>query len=106
DLARPRRAAAALPSRGHSSQRSQRVAGRLPPLLGGELPAPRRVARRAQSQRNKTRPPQAARRSAMKNTGTLEITTPTDRESVMTRVFDAPRHLVFDAFTKPELLKR
>jgi uncharacterized protein YndB with AHSA1/START domain len=24
----------------------------------------------------------------------------------MTRVFDAPRHLVFDAFTKPELLKR
>ena len=24
----------------------------------------------------------------------------------MTRVFDAPRRLVFDAFTKPELLKR
>jgi uncharacterized protein YndB with AHSA1/START domain len=42
----------------------------------------------------------------MKNTGTLKVTTPTDREIVMTRVFDAPRHLVFDAFTKPELLKR
>lgn len=42
----------------------------------------------------------------MKNTGTLEITTPTDREIVLTRVFDAPRRLVFDAFTKPELLKR
>jgi len=42
----------------------------------------------------------------MKNTGTLTVTTPTDREIVMTRVFDAPRHLVFDAFTKPELLKR
>jgi len=24
----------------------------------------------------------------------------------MTREFDAPRHLVFDAWTKPELLKR
>ena len=42
----------------------------------------------------------------MKNTGTLQVTTPTDREIVMTRVFDAPRHLVFDAFTRPELLKR
>src|SRR4051812_33332594 len=42
----------------------------------------------------------------MKNTGTLQVTTPTDREIVMTRVFDAPRQLVFDAFSKPELLKR
>ncbi len=42
----------------------------------------------------------------MKNTGTLKVTTPTDREIVLTRIFDAPRHLVFDAFTKPELLKR
>jgi len=42
----------------------------------------------------------------MKNTGTLQVTTPSDREIVLTRVFDAPRHLVFDAFTKPELLKR
>ena len=42
----------------------------------------------------------------MKNTGTLKVTTPTGREIVMTRVFDAPRRLVFDAFTKPELLKR
>jgi uncharacterized protein YndB with AHSA1/START domain len=42
----------------------------------------------------------------MKNTGTLTVTTPTDREIVMTRVFDAPRRMVFDAFTKPELLKR
>ncbi len=42
----------------------------------------------------------------MKNTGTLKVTTPTDREIVLTRVFDAPRTLVFDAFSKPELLKR
>jgi uncharacterized protein YndB with AHSA1/START domain len=42
----------------------------------------------------------------MRNTGALQVTTPTDREIVMTRVFDAPRMLVFDAFTRPELLKR
>ncbi|HEV8146829.1 MAG TPA: SRPBCC family protein [Bryobacteraceae bacterium] len=38
--------------------------------------------------------------------GTLTLTTPTDREIVMTRAFNAPRRLVFDAMTKPELLKR
>lgn len=38
--------------------------------------------------------------------GSLEITTPSDCEIAMTRVFDAPRRLVFDAWTKPELLKR
>jgi uncharacterized protein YndB with AHSA1/START domain len=42
----------------------------------------------------------------MKNTGTLTVTTPTDREVVLTRVFDAPRPVVFDAFHRPELLKR
>lgn len=42
----------------------------------------------------------------MIHTENLELTTPTDREIVMTRTFDAPRHLVFQAFTQPELLKR
>ena len=42
----------------------------------------------------------------MKNTGTLQVTTPSDREILLTRVFDAPRELVFDAFSKPELMKR
>jgi uncharacterized protein YndB with AHSA1/START domain len=37
---------------------------------------------------------------------TLKVTTPTDREIVLTRTFDAPRRLVFDAFTKPELVQR
>ena len=36
----------------------------------------------------------------------LKITTPSDREIRMTRVFDAPRRLVWEAYTKPELLKR
>jgi uncharacterized protein YndB with AHSA1/START domain len=38
--------------------------------------------------------------------GKLQITTPSEREIAMTRVFDAPRTLVFDAWTKPELLRR
>lgn len=41
-----------------------------------------------------------------KNAARLQVTTPSDREIAMTRVFDAPRSLVFDAFTKPELIKR
>ncbi len=36
----------------------------------------------------------------------MKLTTRGDREIVMTRVFDAPRKLVFDAFTKPELVKQ
>jgi len=42
----------------------------------------------------------------MNNTGTLKVTAPTDREIVMTRVFDAPRTLVWDALTRPELLRQ
>lgn len=42
----------------------------------------------------------------MKNTGALSVTTPSDREIVITRVFNAPRHLVYEACTRPELLKR
>jgi uncharacterized protein YndB with AHSA1/START domain len=42
----------------------------------------------------------------MQKHGKLEITTPSEREIAFTRSFDAPRPLVFDAWTKPELLKR
>lgn len=38
--------------------------------------------------------------------GALRITTPSEREIVMTRVFRAPRRLVWDAHTRPELLQR
>ena len=37
---------------------------------------------------------------------TVTITTPSDREAVVTREFNAPAGLVFDAMTKPELIKR
>ena len=42
----------------------------------------------------------------VKDADTLQVTTPSEREIAMTRVFDAPRRLVFDALTKPELVKR
>lgn len=38
--------------------------------------------------------------------GTLDVSLPSDTEIRMTRVFNAPRQLVFDAYTKPELLTR
>jgi uncharacterized protein YndB with AHSA1/START domain len=44
--------------------------------------------------------------NSVKNVGRLQVTTPSEREIAMTRVFDAPRSLVFDAWTKPELLRR
>lgn len=42
----------------------------------------------------------------MTQTGALQITTPSDREIAIIRVFDAPRRLVFDALTKPELVSQ
>jgi uncharacterized protein YndB with AHSA1/START domain len=41
-------------------------------------------------------------RSLVKNIGTARITTPTDREIVITRIFDAPRTVVFEAWTNAE----
>ncbi len=37
---------------------------------------------------------------------TLIFSTPSDRELVFTRDFDAPRHLVFDCLSRPDLLRR
>ena len=37
---------------------------------------------------------------------TLQITTPSDREIAMTRAFDAPRELVFEAWTNPEHVRQ
>lgn len=42
----------------------------------------------------------------MQNTGTLKVSLPSDREILLTREFRAPRQLVYEAFSKPELLKR
>jgi uncharacterized protein YndB with AHSA1/START domain len=42
----------------------------------------------------------------VRNVGNMQLSIPGDREIVMSRVFNAPRALVYDAFTKPELLKQ
>jgi len=42
----------------------------------------------------------------MTKTREVTLTTPSEREIAMIRVFDAPRRLVWDAHTRPELLKR
>jgi uncharacterized protein YndB with AHSA1/START domain len=38
--------------------------------------------------------------------GSAVVTLPTDTQILITREFDAPRHLVFRAYTTPELIKR
>jgi uncharacterized protein YndB with AHSA1/START domain len=38
--------------------------------------------------------------------GTATVTTPTDEQILITRDFDAPKHLVWRAWTTPELVKR
>jgi uncharacterized protein YndB with AHSA1/START domain len=42
----------------------------------------------------------------IKQVGNLSVSTPGERDIVMSRTFQAPRTLVFDALTKPELLRR
>jgi uncharacterized protein YndB with AHSA1/START domain len=42
----------------------------------------------------------------MPKTETLTVAAKGELEIVMTRVFDAPRSLVFEAWTKPELIQR
>ena len=44
--------------------------------------------------------------SSVANSDSFKTTTPSDREIVMTRLFDAPRDLVFEAMSKPEHVRR
>jgi uncharacterized protein YndB with AHSA1/START domain len=44
--------------------------------------------------------------SATRNSETFKVTTPSDTDIQLTRLFDAPRHLVFEAMTKPEHIRR
>ena len=43
---------------------------------------------------------------AVARSGTATVELPTDEQILITREFDAPRHLVFKAWTTPELVKR
>lgn len=42
----------------------------------------------------------------MTSSGTAVVTLPTDRQILIRREFDAPKHLVFQAWTTPDLIKR
>jgi uncharacterized protein YndB with AHSA1/START domain len=42
----------------------------------------------------------------MKQSVPLKVTTPSEREVALTRVFDAPKRLVWAAYSKPELMRR
>ncbi|HVJ15119.1 MAG TPA: SRPBCC family protein [Polyangiaceae bacterium] len=44
--------------------------------------------------------------SVTANRDSYEVTTPSDQEVRLTRLFDAPRQLVFEAMTKPEHIRR
>jgi uncharacterized protein YndB with AHSA1/START domain len=44
--------------------------------------------------------------SVVANSDTFRVTTPSDTEIQLTRLFNAPRHLVFEAMSKPEHIKR
>src|ERR1700693_2273151 len=108
------------------------MAGELPPVLGGAVSAPGRASAGSAGGRDEeaseapgtesksrlltglvARFGMTSVRSAIhdnketevKNSGTFNITAHGDREIVVMRVFDAPRQLVFDAYTKPELVK-
>jgi uncharacterized protein YndB with AHSA1/START domain len=43
---------------------------------------------------------------AVASSGTAKVTLPTDEQILITREFDAPKHLVYRAYTTPELVKR
>src|SRR3989449_9725376 len=46
------------------------------------------------------------KKMAMTSSGTATVTLPTDEQILITREFDAPKHLVYKAWTTPELVKR
>ncbi|MDX6592816.1 MAG: hypothetical protein QOJ13_2012 [Gaiellales bacterium] len=43
---------------------------------------------------------------AATSSGTAKVTLPTDEQILITREFDAPKHLVYKAWTTPELVRR
>ena len=43
---------------------------------------------------------------ALASSGTAVVTLPTDTQILITREFEAPKHLVYKAWTTPELIKR
>src|SRR4029079_16263900 len=73
------------------------------PMRGGRLAEASGSATQADERRERATRSQTAQPADSER---RIVTTPSDRAIVMTRVFNAPRRLVFEAWTKPELLAR
>jgi uncharacterized protein YndB with AHSA1/START domain len=43
---------------------------------------------------------------AVRSSGKAQLTLPTEKQILIRREFDAPKHLVYEAYTTPELVKR
>src|SRR5262249_4193476 len=104
----PAHARAAAAGRGHRLDRA------LPQDLGSELQAARCRAGGAEGQTKEGAGHTARggqiqaeeKETTMSKTTPLQVTTPGGREVVVTRAFAAPRGMVFDAHTKPDLVRR
>src|SRR5258706_14892054 len=86
----------------------------LPEALGSPLPTPRRPARdaegpgrrRREGQGQETPAKEEVKEIPMTKTGTLTVSSVGEREIRMVREFDASKKLVFEALTKPELVRQ
>src|SRR5215813_521950 len=107
---------APLPARSEPAQGGRRLGGALSRLLGTTLRPPGPLPAQTESRRKKTRAKKIiAPRARLNQSQTREDTRSMNKdqaadlqpgqELVITRVFDAPRELVFKAWTDPEHLK-
>ena len=78
-----------------------RLGRALSPHLGSAPRPPRCLSAGTESEGEETWPSAASQIATRSRS-----TTPSDREIVLTRLFDAPRRLVFEAMTKPEHVRR
>src|SRR6266581_5568573 len=105
-LAHPARDRPAQPPRCRAAPRGDHLACPLPAVLGREPRAARRAARGAASRPNgRPRPRQDGLSEGKPTMDITQITAePGIPQILISRVFDAPRDLVFRAYTDPELL--
>src|ERR1035438_7987605 len=85
------------------------MAGGVSPVLEVIFPTPGSFVERVASpedEREEAYGQKNEKETRMMYPDSFKLSTPSDREIEVTRVFDAPRALVFDAFTKPELVRR
>src|SRR5690349_3768260 len=97
----PRRAAQVLPHHGDAAEERQRLAGRVPPPLGGQP----RPARRLPHEDPGPGPTHTG--EEVMSTATHRATVTTEgADIVITREFSAPADLVYDAMTTPEHVRQ